>query len=134
VWGGISLFGAGPTLFNASFDNVTVGARDQAMNILEGSITMRNSSLRNTFNAQFCLNLYGSVTSPVSLIEGTEIANCTTGIRMNQGTLRLSNNVITGNGTGLSLTSAAATAITFRNNVFAGNGVDGAPSLAASLK
>jgi hypothetical protein len=51
---------------------------------------------------------------------------------MADGTLRLSNSLIAGNGFGLQTTSG--TAITFRNNVFAGNGSDGAPSLATSLK
>ncbi len=49
------------------------------------------------------------------------------------GTLRISDMVITGNGTGL-LPNNGGQIISFRTNMIAGNGTDGAPSLGTSLK
>ena len=121
-----------PTMpFQATLDNVSVDATEGGLNVVEGSVTVRNSSFVGA-GASVGVGFFSSSTNPTSLVESTRIANNNTGIQLFGGTLRLSGNVISGNGTGIGNTGG--TIISFRNNVFAGNGADGSPPLATSLK
>jgi hypothetical protein len=134
---GIDLFNAfNPTtsLFTANLENVSVTASDVALLISDGNANVRNSSLRGAHRTTsgIGINLFSQSTSPTWLIENSRVASNSTGISVTGGTVRLSNDVITGNTTGIS--STGATVISFRNNTFAGNGVDGSPLLSTSVK
>ncbi len=119
---------------SANLQNVVIQAArgGSGFSALDISVTVRNSSVGGGGFFGTGIVLASSVTSPVSLIDNTQVLNCGTGIFLHSGTLRLSNAVITGNTTGINTTGG--TLISFRNNVFAGNGTDGAPALTSSLK
>jgi hypothetical protein len=133
---GIDLFNTfnATTPFTANLENVSVTASNVALLISDGNANIRNTSLRGAHGTTsgIGVDLFSQSTSPTWLIENSRVASNSTGISVTGGTLRLSNNVITGNTTGIS--STGATVISFRNNTFAGNGVDGSPLLSTSVK
>ncbi len=124
-----------PTLATTSpykvfVDRVTVRGGDNGLIVQDGSVILHDSSFEN---CNIGINFQAINTSPVRLLEGAHISKNTTGISTGPGTLYLSGSVLSGNTTAL-FAYAGATAITFRNNVFANNGVDGTPALSTSLK
>jgi len=119
--------------FLATLENVSVYASVNGLSAIDGEMTIRNSSfLGGSLSTGITIGANSS--APVSLIENTRIANSNVGIFATGGqTLRLSNDVISRNGTGINA-SGGATVISYRNNVFAGNTNDGTSALATSLK
>jgi hypothetical protein len=115
---------------NAVLQNVSVSASQIGLNVNETAVIVRNSSFRG---ASTGIGIHATSTSPVSMLDSTQVTNNGTGISVTGGTMRLFNNVISGNTTGIT-TSNGATVISFRNNAFAGNGTDGSPALSTSLK
>jgi len=120
------------TPFNVIADHVTTDGCFNGLLIEDGNATIKNSSFNGAVNG---VGLIAVTTSPSWLIDHTELVNnSSTGANAGGGgTLRLSNSVVSGNHTGISI-GAGATGISFRNNTFAGNGADGALSLSTSLK
>jgi hypothetical protein len=125
--------GANPQPCQASFEDVTVssnGAFSTGLTSQEFNLTIRNSTFRSMADGVVSLS---TLTSPIVLVENSDfVNNSSVGILFSGGTLRISNSVFSGNATGIS--SQGGTVISYRNNTFAGNGVDGAPSLSTSLK
>jgi hypothetical protein len=115
---------------NAVLQNVSVSASVLALSVNDAAVTVRNSSFRG---ASVGISTFATSTSPVSVLDSTQVTNNGTGISASGGTLRLFNNVISGNTTGIAA-GIGATVISFRNNAFAGNGADGSPALSTSLK
>jgi hypothetical protein len=113
----------------AVMDGVSqTGASGNGLLIPKGSVIVRNS--------KFSSNLIGITirTGATVLLDGVSTTLNTTGIAASgTSTTRLSNSEISANGTGID-TSGGGTVISFRNNVIAGNTVDGAPALSTSLR
>ncbi len=118
------------TTVNAVLQNVSVSASQSGLHTIDAAVTIRNSSFRGALTG---IGSFTTSTSPVSTLDSTQVTNNGIGISVNGGTLRLFNNVISGNTTGIT-TSNGATVISFRNNAFSGNGTDGSSPLATSLK
>jgi len=118
------------TPYKAIFDRVTVQGGDMCATIQDGSATVSNSSFQDCVMG---LNLGQLYATPVWLVDSTHLLNNTFGLNVGGGTLRLSNNVISGNTTGI-VSYSSPTIVRFRNNVFAGNGTDNSPALGTSLK
>src|ERR1019366_504327 len=106
------------TPYKAIFDRVTVHGGDMCATIQDGNATVSNSSFQDCVIG---LNLSQLYATPVWLVDSTHLLNNTVGLNVGGGTLRLSNNVISGNTTGI-VSYSSPTIVSFRNNVFAGNG------------
>lgn len=130
----IANLAANPTApVNALLQNVSVSASQIGIDAIEAGVTVRNSSFRGAGFSTTGINLFAASSSPVSTLDSSQVTNNAPGISVHGGTLRLFNNVISGNTTGIT-TSGGGTVISFRNNAFSGNGTDGSPLLSTSLK
>jgi hypothetical protein len=105
-----------------------------------GSATLRDSVISGPGTSGTSIGIYvtGSGSSTGSfLADHSEVSANATGAEADgadgPGILRLSDMVITGNGTGL-LPNNGGQVLSFRTNSIAGNTVDGVPSLGLSLK
>ncbi|MGA3187139.1 MAG: right-handed parallel beta-helix repeat-containing protein [Bryobacteraceae bacterium] len=120
----------GPFPFTA--ENLVVDVTGPGVQIIDGYGTIRNSKFRSGASGTTGVALTTSSTTPSWLFDTCSFENLGYGLVIGGGeTVRISNSEFSGNGTGI---FNSGTAISFRNNVFAGNSTDGAPSLTTSLK
>ena len=114
-----------------SIDRVAVTAAATGLLAADCSVAVRDSSFRD---ALFGVSVSASTTNTTMLIERSEVSFNSTGLLVNtsgpSATVRLSDNVITGNTTGIS--QPGGTVISFRTNMIAGNSSDGTPPLTTS--
>jgi hypothetical protein len=121
--------------------NLTVtGAGSYGISIYGASASIRDSVLRATVAGPgISVASTSGVPAAVALIERTDLSFNTTGLvsdNQNTGggaTVRISDSVITGNGTGISAVNGGQI-ITFRTNMLAGNTTDGSTPFSISLK
>jgi hypothetical protein len=119
------------TPFVANIDRVTCDGGILGLQITDGSATIHDSTFQSAF---YGISVGGAQTTPTWLVERTQIVDNRFGlVAGGGGTIRLSDSVVSGNMTGLEITGGT-TIISFRNNVFAGNGADGSPVLSTSLR
>lgn len=114
----------------ASIGNTTIG-----LNVADGaSVTASNSTFSDNAGKGVLASSAGGTVN-VFLDSNTIAGNGTQGVQSigASSTVRLSNNGIYGNGTGLQSTSSGAI-ISFQNNRNAGNGTAGAPTGTAALQ
>jgi hypothetical protein len=122
--------GQSPAPYSISLQNVvTDGCNEGGLVVQDGNATIRDSTFRGS---NIGIQFVAPSQTLNSLIEHTELVNNGVGLSADvQYTVRLSNSVVSNNLTGV---TGAGTFISFRNNVFAGNGADGTLSLSTSLK
>jgi hypothetical protein len=99
------------------------------LNLFNCSGVIRDSLFSENGNG---ITVNGNLSGLSVLIDHSEMSFNNTGLLASAGTIRLSNSTISGNGTGIN--NNGGTVISFRNNVIAGNTVDGAPALSTSLR
>ena len=122
-------------------DNLNVmNASGTAVHVVGGAVSIRNSNLRGAGNTTSSIGFYVAGSGGVAgsgMIERSEIGSNGVGIEADGsgggGTIRVSNSVIENNSTGLNQINAGQV-ISFRTNMFSGNGTDGTPELSTSLK
>jgi len=128
-WGGILVKPANSTTTKASIDRVRIetgvfGVRAEAF----ASIAINDSTVTGNVNHGFIAT---SSTNPAEINAERCVVTGNTGngvtVTGSVATVRLSNNIITDNGTGLSV-GAGGTIISFGNNVIEGNTTDGSPT------
>jgi hypothetical protein len=138
---GVRVDGIGDGLFlqtnsstQVTADNVSTDVTGTGMLILDGYGAVRNSNFRTTSApGSTGLSLQPQFSSSI-LVDTCSFKNLQFGLTVGAGaTVRISNSAFSGNATGV-FNNSTGVAISFRNNVFAGNGVDGAPTLTTSLK
>jgi hypothetical protein len=122
--------------YSASLERVTASTCGSVGLLVQGNVTVRDSTFRNC-NIGVDSN---AVSATNSLIEHSQIVNNVTGLYvLTPNTMRMSDSVVANNTVGVLLTNGNSanplgTFISYRNNVFASNGTDGAISLSTSLK
>jgi hypothetical protein len=116
--------------FQVSLERVVVTGCGLALQIQDGNVTVRNSTLRGSSGSAIQFGLPAAATN--SLIENSQISNNSVGLSAPAPyTIRVSNTAFSNNTTAI---QGTGTFISYRNNVFAGNGTDGPISLSTSLK
>lgn len=130
---GVFLQSLGPSAAQYTFDNVSSYLTGTAMNLSDVLATIHNSSFSSPGGGTGILTNAGSFVANY-FIDTCSFKNLATGINVSaQSLMRISNSSFSALGNGI-LSATGATVISFRNNVFAGNVVDGAPALTTSLK
>jgi len=120
-----------------SMKNVTVTNARWGINIKGASVSLRDSVIRGGFDGISVIPSAGR--AAVALLERCELSyNSNVGLAVDNtagggATARVSDTVITGNGTGI-VTFSGAQIISFRTNMLAGNTTDGATPFSISLK
>jgi len=118
--------------FPVSFQQVSVTGSSVAAQLQNVNITIRDSTFRSNFWGLLFTYSNGAPTTN-ALIEHTQFVNNSTAMFVGPPhTVRLSNSIFSGNTT--AAINSTGTVISFRNNVFAANGVDGLSALSTSLK
>jgi hypothetical protein len=130
--------GAGAVHITAK--NLTVtGATGTGILIEGASASIRDSVIRGTTGPGIWVLSAPTLLPAAALIDRTELSFNTTGLQSDNGpggpgaTARISDSVITGNGTGISAVNGGQI-ITFRTNMLAGNTTDGSTPFSISLK
>lgn len=136
---GIQLFSNTPAMggtataaFPFAAENLTVDVTGTGAVLTDLYGTIRNSKFRSGSTTTSGVVLLANAFTPSWLVDTCSFENLSYGLTVGGGvTARISNSEFSGNGTGI---FSSGTAISFRNNVFAGNTTDGSPSLTTSLK
>ena len=116
--------------FSVSLEHVIISGCGTALQIQDGNVTVRNSTLRGSAGQAMAFGLPAAPAN--TLIENSQITNNAVGISaLAPYTIRFSNSVFSNNTTAV---QGTATFVSYRNNVFAANGADGPISLSTSLK
>lgn len=118
--------------FSFAAENLLVDMSNQGAVLTDGYGVIRNSQFRSTAGGATGLALLATTSTPTWMVDTCAFQNLAFGMSVGGGsTARISNSEFTGNGFGI---FSSGTTISFRNNVFAGNGTDGSPILTTSLK
>ncbi len=119
-----------PGPFNALLDHVSVTGTALAAYLQDANVTIQNSDFTNNSGAAVACD--ASRIAPNWLIQNTTFTQNGEGLSgASACTIRVSNDAFVSNTTGI---AAGGTMISFRNNIFMGNGTDGAPTLSTSFK
>ena len=122
----------GTTPFSLEAENVTVDVAGNGATVTDGNAVFRNSRFVNPAPSGTGVGFLVSKTTPSLLLDTCAFQGLAYGLVSEAGaTVRISNSEFTGNNFGIFGSGAV---ISYRNNVFAGNGNDGSPMLSTSLK
>jgi hypothetical protein len=128
---GIALANSSGAPFSFAAENLSVDVTGAGVELTDGYGVIRNSRFRGS-SSSTGLALLSSSSTPVWLLDTCSFQNLAYGlVAGSPGTVRISNSEFTGNTFGI---FGGGTTISFRNNVFAGNGADGSPVMSTSLK
>ena len=139
---GVKIAGAGTGIFvqNTGFvqaqyvvDNSSFDVSGTGIALIDGAGTIRNSNFTGPSGA-VGLNLGVTDLGGTYLIDTCSFQSLTYGVNIgNFIVARFSNSTFSNDGYGIYNVSGGSI-VSFRNNVFAGNGADGSPALTTSLK
>lgn len=126
--GGISLARTGTGSIVGTLDRVRMERNRFGIRAADGTIATVRDSVASGNNTNGYLASSAGVAATLTLENSLAADNANNGINA-QGaaaSIRISNMVVTGNGTGL--TASGGTIVSFGNNRIVGNGLDGAPT------
>jgi hypothetical protein len=130
---GVSIGVTGLTQAQYVVDNTSIDVSGTGMILSDGAGTIRNSNFTGPPGA-YGLSLQTPDLGGTYLVDTCSFKNLTYGASIGAFALvRFSNSSFSGNSYGI-FNQSGGTIVSFRNNVFAGNGVDGSPALTTSLK